>query len=678
MMGVKRMFSIVKWMALLATSAVIAACGGSGDAGSSPFGSGGGGSGGGGGGGGGGGATGPSITIALQDSNGVAIAPAALTGAQNATVVVQATNASGQADSGKVVTVSGTGLVFTPASGQALTDASGIAKVQVKQLDPFGSGATTISASSALASATLDVALGAATATLGTLTTSAATVGAYQTVQVSVPVTLTGSGAAGLQLPVAFSASCGAFDPATAVSGSDGVARSAYRNQTGATACAGNVTLSATVGSSVATTTIAAQAPTPVNIQFVGADPARIFLAGSPGVNQSTVKFKLLDASGNPVSGQNINLTLTLFPPETYLGSIAGATSVTQSTDSNGEVAVAVNAGNAPGPLQIQAALQGSPTIKNISNALAVASGWPVQKAFSLSVETFNIEALTVDGVETGLTVRLADRLGNPVPDGTTINFVSSGGQVVASCLTTGERANDLSSCSVKLGSQQPRPSDGIVTVLAWAQGEETFTDQGATTNNVYDAGEPFEDLGQPYLDKNHNSTYDQGVDVTVGTASGASACSADTNRTVGPLSTPGTCNQAWLGGALVRADARIIFSGSNAFVSKASPFVTQSGTVCTAQFTVKDVNGNPMPSGTTLSVSNVVGGGPDTTATPPAKTNATFVDFGGEGGKVPNTSLADRTTHTAIFSNCAKPSELTFILKVTTPSGIVTTIPLP
>lgn len=669
------MIRVIKGIAAMGAALVLAACGGGGSSGTSPFGGGSGG----GSGGGGGGSSGPSVSIALQDAAGAAISPAGLTGSQNATVVVTAKDATGGADAGKLVTVSGTGLVFTPASGQTLTDASGVAKVQVKQLDPFASGATTISASTALASKSLDIALGAATATLGTLTTSAATVGAYQTVQVSVPVILTGTGAPAVQLPVAFTATCGAFDPATAVSGSDGVARSAYRNQTGATACAGNVTLSAKVGTSTATATISAQAPTAANIQFVSASPQRIYLAGSPGVSQSIVKFKVLDSSANPVSGQNVDLSLTLFPPKTYMGSTAGVTAVTQSTDSNGEVSVAVNAGDSPGPLQIQAALSASPTIKNVSNALSVASGLAVQKAFSLSVETFNVEALNVDGVATGLTVRVADRLGNPVPDGTTINFVASGGQVVASCQTTGAAANSLSQCSTTWASQAPRPADGIVTVLAWAQGEETFIDAGASTNNVYDAGEAFEDLGQPFLDGNHNGTYESGIDVTVGTPSGALACVADATakRTVGPLSAPGSCNQTWAGGALVRADARIVMSGSNAFISNYS--VSQSGTICTASFSVKDINGNPMPSGSTLAVSNVIGGGPDdVSTTPPTKTNATFVDFGGEGGTVPKTSLSSRTTHTAIFSNCALPAQLTFILKVTTPAGIVSTRPLP
>jgi hypothetical protein len=602
-----------------------------------------------------------SVTIALQTSTGTAISPPALTGSQNAVVVVTAKTATGAADAFKVVTVSGTGLTFTPASGQVLTDASGVARVQVAQTDPFASGATTISAASALAQASIDVALGAATANVGTLTTSAATVGAYQTVQVSAPVTLSGSGAPAIQLPVSFSATCGSFDPATAVSDSSGVATSTYRNQTGTTACAGTVTLTAQVGTSTATTTIAAQAPTAANIQFVSASPQRIYLAGSPGTSQSIVTFKLVDSNGNAVPGQTIDLSLTLRPTGAYLGSTAGTTSLSSSTDSSGLVAVAVNAGSAPGPVQVQATLHSQPSIQNVSNTLSVASGLPVQKAFSLSVKTFNIEGWGYDGETTQINIYAADRLGNPVPDGTTINFVSSGGQVVASCNTTGAAANGVSNCFVTLVSQNPRPTNGRVTVLAWAQGEETFGDAGTPSNNVYDAGESFEDLGQPFLDKDQDGIYTPGIDVTVGTAPGALACSADAaaNRSVGVLSVPNTCDQAW-GSALVRADAVIVFSGSNAFTAGVTKSQV-SATTCSVGFTLQDVNGNAMPFGTTLAVAAATGG--------------SFVQFGG-GNSVPNQPFP--SSHSALFSSCPDVNALSFQLIVTSPKGTISTLPLP
>ena len=76
---------LVKAIWILMAAALMAACGGSGGAGESPFG---GGSGGTPGGGTGGGNT-PSITITLQDTGGNTLASPSLTGSQNAVAVVR-------------------------------------------------------------------------------------------------------------------------------------------------------------------------------------------------------------------------------------------------------------------------------------------------------------------------------------------------------------------------------------------------------------------------------------------------------------------------------------------------------------------------------------------------------------------------------------------------------------
>jgi hypothetical protein len=649
---------MIKGMAALALGLLLAACGGGGssNAGSPAFGGGGGGSGG----GTGGGTTGaPSLTLTLEDSNGVALPTPALTGTQNAVAVARVKDANGQPVPNVLVSVTSTGLALTPATGQTITDATGAGRVQVRPLDPFASGATTVAAASSVGGASvqasLAIGLGAATATLSPIVVSSTSVPAYQTIQVSVPVTLGGTTPA-VQYPVDFSASCGTFDPPTAITDSAGIARSAYRNQTGTTACSGAQTLTAKAGASSVTTSVNTQAPIAANIVFVSATPNRIYLSGSPGVSQSLLKFKLVDSNNNPVQGANITLTMTLRPAGAYLGSNAGTTVLQQPTNSDGTVDVAVNAGPQPGPVQVKAALDSNPAITNVSNSLAIASGLPAQRAFSLSVSTFNIEALDQDGVNTSITLRIADRLGNPVPDGTTVNFVTEGGQVVGSCSTTGAATNNTSACSVTLSSQNPRPADGRLTVLAWAQGEENFTDAGTPTNNIYDAGEVFENLGQPFLDKNENGLYDPSVDVTVGTAPGAAACPA------GTLSVPGTCDSAW-GQALVRAQAVIVFSGSDAFLANQTALAASGANRCSMSFTLRDVNGNPMPAATTLAVASVVGGG----AGGAAGVDAKFEGFGGEGDKVPNTSALGGTIHSIVFSNCATPAAVQFKLSVAT-----------
>jgi hypothetical protein len=118
-----------------------------------------------------------------------------------------------------------------------------------------------------------------------------------------------------------------------------------------------------------------------------------------------------------------------------------------------------------------------------------------------------------------------------------------------------------------------------------------------------------------------------------------------------------------------VRASTVIVFSGSEAFLTPLGPLKVDSPTRCSLAFTLKDINGNPLPAGTELSVSNITGGGaPD----------AESAGFGMSGDKVPNTSAAGPTQHSAVFTKCTNPSSLSFKLSVKTPKGKVTPFFLP
>jgi hypothetical protein len=50
-------------------------------------------------------------------------------------------------------------------------------------------------------------------------------------------------------------------------------------------------------------------------------------------------------------------------------------------------------------------------------------------------------------------------------------------------------------------------PRDGLITVIAYTNGEEQFTD--LNNNGIYDEGEPFVDLGEPFIDINDNGKWD-------------------------------------------------------------------------------------------------------------------------------------------------------------------------
>jgi hypothetical protein len=201
-----------------------------------------------------------------------------------------------------------------------------------------------------------------------------------------------------------------------------------------------------------------------------------------------------------------------------------------------------------------------------------------------------------------------SDRLGNPVPDGTAINFITEGAQITpASCTTT------KGTCSVNFTSAASRPANGRVTILAYAIGEKSFVD--ANSNNRYDLtpapGETFYDLGDPYIDANENGQWDAGEFYIPSTTSGSSPCLTQPGGGALPVanywnvpSRENTCTGTW-GQNYVRRSAVIVLSGSYAYITPTT--VVDMASSCSRSFnlTLTDVNGNPMPAGTTVGIAN-------------------------------------------------------------------------
>ena len=203
-----------------------------------------------------------------------------------------------------------------------------------------------------------------------------------------------------------------------------------------------------------------------------------------------------------------------------------------------------------------------------MSSNLSVAVGLPSQLNFSLSQGTKNIEGYNIDGTTNTYQIIAADRSGNPVPAGTSINFVTEGGQVEAIKQT--QIVNGIARTVANFVSSEPRPVDGRVTITAYALGEESFLDVNG--NNARDAGEPFQDLGNIFKDRNFDGVYDSAVDEFVPLAvNNSSACTAPANNLLllntSIPSVPGTCDGAWSGAGqvYVRRAAETVLSTSAA-----------------------------------------------------------------------------------------------------------------
>ncbi len=244
---------------------------------------------------------------------------------------------------------------------------------------------------------------------------------------------------------------------------------------------------SSSSGSSGTTSSVSKAA----SISFSSATPDLLVYQGGEGETQAEVKFLVKDALNQPLAGETVTFSLNT--------TVGGLTlQATQAvTDNSGIATARVISGTVPTPVRVTA-VAGKYSAQ--SSQLSVSTGLPHQNGFSLSVSSYNPAFYNTDGVSITLTARASDRQGNPVPDGTTVNFVTEGGigTITSKCSMT------AGSCNVTLLSSGVRTAlvdAGRQTVLAYMQGEESFDDKNS--NGVFDTGEFVSnyDLPEAFLD---------------------------------------------------------------------------------------------------------------------------------------------------------------------------------
>ena len=410
---------------------------------------------------------------------------------------------------------------------------------------------------------------------------------------------------------ITFSSPCIAQNMATInspVVTTSGIANATYV----ATGCSGAdvVTATATAGStSVSATATITVAPGAIgSIVFLEANPENIALRGiasSGSPENSTVSFVVRDQGGGPRPGATVNFSLN-----TTVGGISLSPSSGVS-DANGRVQTVVQSGTVATAVRVTATVQGvTPVLATQSNALTVTTGIPDQDSFSVAVQCPNVEAWNRDGVVVPVTARLADRFNNLAPANTAVTFQTEGGSIVSQCLTSGTTG----ACSVNWTSSNPRPGVSAVgdpragrsTILATAIGEESFTDGNG--NGSLDVGETFVDMDERFMDVNENETretnepiYDFNNNSTYDTADGLfnGVLCLDQARCGAQVTTG------------IATDNLIIMSSGNPSLGNPDPARNVSpglGTVLdlsnsggSFSFSFPDVNGNPLPQGTTI-----------------------------------------------------------------------------
>ena len=584
--------SIKRWIAVLAIG-FLASCGGGGGSGTAPFGgsggsSGGTGSGGTGSGGGSGVAASPSISLALSSNVVTALSPA--------TVTATVKDSTGAGVAGQIVRFSTSAGLGSFSVSSALTDSTGKASVSLAASASGSSGADEVVANASVGGTAVQAKAGfqltAPNISISSFTSDlgGSKLGPYG--QANLVVVVTGA-VTGTPVQIGLTSTCIAKGKATLTPASatttTGTATFTYRDAgCGATDTSDSIQAIVPGSSATSSLAVALTSPTVASINFSSASPGTIFLKGSGLTETSTVVFRVLDTAGNGLPNQSVKVE-----PTTLTGGLTldgGSLAIIKLSDSLGNVSVLINSGTVPTPVRVKATLVNS-SISTVSSGLSIAVGLPSQLNFSLSQQTINIEGFNIDGTPNIYSIIASDRLANPVPAGTAINFVAEGGQIESNKLTA--LASGLARASANFVSAAPRPADGRVTVVAYALGEESFLDTNG--NNVYDAGEQYQDLGNIYLDRAFDGAYDPANDQFIalslpGGAAGSQACPPPASPllagSVAIPSQPSTCDAIW-GRAYVRRAIETVFSTSTArplwFSLPSNLYRRSAGTSCAA-----------------------------------------------------------------------------------------------
>ncbi len=242
------------------------------------------------------------------------------------------------------------------------------------------------------------------------------------------------------------------------------------------------------------------------------------------------VTFKVLDQTNNPIEGRTVEFALTNEVGGLSLNLANGI------TNENGEVVAIVQSGSTHAVTSLVATTLANDGVTKISTSslpISITSGIADQNSFNVVAQVLNPLAFDVTGSTVQITAYAGDAYGNPVADGTVVNFISESGMVVPSqCPTSNGK------CSVEWVSTSPVSggtlSDGnyktdrvgfpgydaswtggragVNTILAYTLGEAGFADNNG--NGLLDAvgatdDESYLTLSEAFLDANENGGFD-------------------------------------------------------------------------------------------------------------------------------------------------------------------------
>lgn len=576
--------------------------------------------------------------IALSLLNG-ATPSNALSNATPLTANAVVTDLSGKPITGALVQFATNNqlAVMSSSTGTALTDANGTASVVLRPFSLSASGAASLqvstTANGATASSQVNYVLGATELVPANMQFSPNNIPAYGTTNITVDVMAGTSLYTTAGPTVDFSSNCVILGKATVTSNVpaiNGKATAVYRDL-GCNRDGDRVNATVTGGAITVYNEMGVGTLSPASVQFSAVSPVNksIVIRGQGGVlrtETATLTFRVFDNFGKALPGQNVSFALVN-------GTGMTLNKRTDTTDANGEVITTVNSGNVPTTFRVQASLDSG--VSTLSDSMLVTTGLPVQTAFSLSVDSPNVEGWSYDsGVNSPATrvrVLFADQAGNPVPDGTPVAFQTTLGAIGSSdmggCITMN------GGCSVDFRAQEPRniPGTAITPCGAEAAPRKGMAIICASTSDG-------------------TNTLFKKIAVFLSGSRVINATMYDSGKTTS------------LNGGIVDLGV-VSASGSRQFSLRLS-----------------DQNSNPMPSGSTVAITEMVNGSGAVAAN--SIQNVFPHNRAGVDDRTGSNIEGDQgTLHAVTISsltptNCTMAVDSTFNVTVTTPLGNTTSFP--
>ncbi len=326
-------------------------------------------------------------------------------------------------------------------------------------------------------------------------------------------------------------------------------------------ATGGDVRVNAAITNPSVTGFIILKQPVLGLIRFVQQDHDVMGVQSSGRREQNVIVFELVDTEGNPYpAGLNVS-----FEHDRLGGSTIGFTTPncnssnrcfdTHQTDAQGRARVQLNSGTAYGVVSVTAqATAGGVTRQLTHGNIAIVGAKASGKHISVDCTPKNVPAFhenncLVSTVQANITctAAFADRFNNVLGMPTTVQFFSEAGAAANTSSVTPEYNPSLPPSSQTglgqtssyvsvyqqalpvdvapavgeysltyddgCGSRTHNPRDGLSTIIAITEGEEGFIDgsNGFPADGVYQVGEDFIDIGEPFIDANDNGVWDSG-----------------------------------------------------------------------------------------------------------------------------------------------------------------------